>query len=277
MTPRIRTVPAHPLDMPAGSRRTWRIVLILLAGAMVGVLLALAAISSALAAREDARFDLIPAGQELGRPTELELDVEIGSIAVRVSPEARAITLRMTPADGGDRVRARLDVLSPTGSVSRKVHLAVPRISGPAGWAQDRIDQVELIIPEDLAGELVLSARTGLGDVTGSGGFAELSAGTSLGDVTLRDVSASGALAASTELGDVSLALVPDAAPRTVRATSSLGDVLVRVPGQRTYQVAASSVDGTEAVVTAGIRAPAGQEAPGLTASTQLGTVLVTR
>lgn len=92
-----------------------------------------------------------------------------------------------------------------------------------------------------------LQLHSSAGDVRVDGSTGPLTISSSAGDVTATDVH-SAQVSASSSAGDVSLAFA--AVPDAVTATSSAGDVRVRLPGSAQYQVKARSSSAGDVRVT---------------------------
>jgi hypothetical protein len=91
----------------------------------------------------------------------------------------------------------------------------------------------------NIGGELHLTTSTG--DVRVTGGAGALQLRTSTGDITATDVAAP-TIDASTSTGDIQLRLA--AAPRTVAAEASTGDIRILVPDGDDYRVDADASTG---------------------------------
>ena len=111
------------------------------------------------------------------------------------------------------------------------------------GWGFDDCSvDYDVTVPPGLA--LALTSHTGDIDVTGA--VADLRVDDDTGDVTLRAIT-SASVDVSTSTGDVDLNFA--AAPRSVRATSSTGDVVVQVPpGGTPYDVHVTTSTGDQSI-----------------------------
>jgi hypothetical protein len=125
---------------------------------------------------------------------------------------------------------------------------------------------IDITLPRETS--VVITSRTG--DVTASGVGGTLEATTSTGDVDLRDLH-SERVTATSSTGDVAVTLL--AAPRSVRAGTSTGDVRVSVPADGTaYQVTALTSIGDRTV-----RVPTDPASSRtINASTSVGDLVVT-
>lgn len=268
--PRQTVVPSHRLPRGAGGR-PWRVILILIAAAMLVVGAGAVAASAVRAAVDRASFSAIPAVQEIGTPAALTVVSSVADVTIQPDASVDQVTLRLVDGAGSADGTARARVT--TREVDGRTVVSVDRPAVARPWSWDDGRDLELLIPADLSPTLDLAVQAGIGDIDITGSYGALSVTGDIGDVSLTGVDVPGAIAVTTSIGDVRLELPASATPTGIDVRSDNGDVSVAVPGSAVYQVQATTDLGT-ATVDPGIAAPDG---PALTAYSSLGDVRVTR
>jgi hypothetical protein len=184
---------------------------------------------------------------------------DVGNVSVHEGDPGEPLVIRHILTWSFDRPTA--EVTQRDGRVEIVGHCPMTGVS----FGHCSVD-LDVILPRETS--VVITSRTG--DVTASGVGGTLVATTSTGDVDLRGLR-SERVTATSSTGDVAVTLL--AAPRSVRAGTSTGDVRVSVPADGTaYQVMAHTSVGDRTV-----RVPTDPvSSRTLNASTSVGDLVVT-
>ncbi|GAB4096477.1 hypothetical protein GCM10028787_19520 [Brachybacterium horti] len=250
--PRHRLDPPRHLTPDPRRDRPWRTASVLLGSLIVLLVLVLLAASVLIPWYLDRNMTTVASTQELGSPTALSLEADVGDVTVVREADAQQVTLSLvesgatTPPPAGETVLARF---TDSGTAQHPaISVRQPSGGNPVPWLDDTRDLL-LVVPEDF--DLDLDIQLDYGDVEAQGSFSALDVQADTGAVDLQDLTVNGPLTVATDFGDVSvdlaapvtsgvditsdtgevdLGLAPDAAG-DVRIAADLGSVTVRAPG----------------------------------------------
>ena len=173
--PRHRLDPPRHLTPDPRRDRPWRTASVLLGSLIVLLVLVLLAASVLIPWYLDRNMTTVASTQELGNPTALSLEADLGDVTVVREADAQQVTLSLvesgatTPPPAGETVLARF---TDSGTAQHPaISVRQPSGGNPVPWLDDTRDLL-LVVPEGL--DLDLDVQLDYGDVEAQGSFSAL-------------------------------------------------------------------------------------------------------